>query len=65
MKIVKRTRKNAVVKLEKGEGYADVFKYMVICNYDDTKAYCGLDGDIYKRTYKEAVESAYSWDGLV
>ena len=65
MKIVKRTRKNAVVKLEMGEGYEDVFKYMVICNYDETKEYSGLDGDIYKCTYKEAVDSAYTWDGLV
>ena len=65
MKIVKRTRKNAVAKLEKHEHFENHHKYMVILNYDETKEYCGLDGDIYKATYKEAVESAYSWDGLV
>lgn len=62
MTLVKRTRKNAVMKLKKGEGFEDCYKYMVILDYDETKEYCGLDGDIYKETYKEAVKSAYSWE---
>lgn len=62
MKVVKTTRKNAVFKLEKGEGFVDCYKYMVILNYDETKEYSGTDGDIYKETYKEAISSAYSWE---
>lgn len=34
---------------------------MVILNYDEEKEYCGLDGDIYEETFKEAVESVYNW----
>lgn len=62
MKVVKRTQRNAVAKLEKGEGFEDFYKYMVILDYDETREYCGLEGDIYKETYREAVESAYSWE---
>lgn len=62
MKVVKRTLKNAVVKLEKGEGFENCHKYMVILDYDESKDYSGLDGDIYKETYKEAVETACSWE---
>ena len=62
MKVVKRTHKNAVVKLEKGEGFEDCHKYMVILDYDETRDYDGMDGDIYKETYREAIESAYSWE---
>lgn len=61
MKISRRIGKNAVFKLEKGEGFEDSLKYMVILDYDEEKEYCGLDGDIYKETFKEAVESACSW----
>lgn len=62
MKVVKRTRKNAIVKLEKGEGFEDCYRYMVILDYDEAKEYDGMSGDIYKETYKEAVASAYSWE---
>jgi len=62
MKVVKRTKRNAVIKLEKGEGFEDCYKYMVILDYDEAKEYCGMDGDIYKETYKEAVESAYNFE---
>lgn len=62
MKIVKRTRRNAVARLEKGEGFEDRYKYMVILDHDDQKEYDGTDGDIYKETYQEAVAAAYSWD---
>lgn len=62
MKVVKTTGKHAVAKLEKGEGFEDCHKYMVILNYDKTKEYCELDGDIYKETYKEAVRSANSFE---
>lgn len=61
MKISRRIGNNAVFKLEKGEGFEDSQKYMVILNYDEEKEYCGLDGDIYKETFKEAVESACNW----
>lgn len=60
MKVVKRTQRHAIVKVEKGEGFEDRYKYMVILDYDASKEYCGLDGDIYKETYKEAVAAAYS-----
>ena len=62
MKIVKRTSKNAIAKLDKGEGFEGCYKYMVICNYDEEKEYDGMDGDIYKCTYKEALRSAFSWE---
>lgn len=62
MKVVKRTKRNAVIKLEKGEGFEDCHKYMVILDYDETREYFGTDGDIYKETYKEAVASALSWE---
>lgn len=61
MKLSKRIGNHAVVKLDKGEGFEDSHKYMVILNYDEEQEYCGLDGDIYKETYKEAVEFAYRW----
>ena len=62
MKVVKRTQRNAIVKLEKGEGFEDCYKYMVILDYDAAREYDGLSGDIYKATYKEAVQAAYSWE---
>lgn len=58
---IKKNRNNAVFKLEKGEGFEDSQKYMVILNYDKEKEYCGLDGDIYEETFKEAVESVCNW----
>lgn len=61
MKVSRRIGNHAVVKLDKGEGFEDSKKYMVILNYDEEKEYCGLDGDIYKETFKEAVEVAQSW----
>lgn len=61
MKVSKIVGNHAIVKLDKGEGFEDFQKYMVILNYDEEKEYCGLDGDIYKETYKEAFESACSW----
>lgn len=61
MKVVRRIKDHAVVKLEKGEGFADCYKYMVILNYDENEDYFDLDGDIYKETYKEAVSAASSW----
>ena len=42
MKIVKRTSKNAIAKLDKGEGFEGCYKYMVICNYDEEKEYDGI-----------------------
>lgn len=61
MKIVRRINNHAVAKLDKGEGFEDRYKYMVILNYDETKEYCGIDGDIYKETLSEAIASAHSW----
>lgn len=61
MKIVRRINNHAVAKLDKGEGFEERYKYMVILNYDETEEYCGLDGDIYKETLNEAIASAQSW----
>lgn len=62
MKLKKVTGRNAVFKLEKGEGFEDIYKYMVILDYDEAREYDGTDGDVYKKTYKEAVDSAYAWE---
>ena len=61
MKIVKRVKNHAVAKLDNGEGFEECHKYMVILSYDETEEYSGLDGDIYKETYKDAVAAANSW----
>ena len=61
MTIVRRVGNHAIAKLDKGEGFEASDKYMVILNYDESKEYCGIDGDIYKSTLKEAIESAHNW----
>jgi hypothetical protein len=61
MKLSKIIGNHAVIKLDKGEGFEECHNYMVILNYDENEEYTGLDGDIYKETYKEAVAAANSW----
>ena len=61
MTIVRRIGNHAIARLEKGEGYEDAHKYMAILDYEESKEYSGLDGDIYQSTLKDAISAAHCW----